>query len=76
MLDPFTMEFNHFPRASPDALSAVRASLVDNPDVGLEQFDGVLRAHTDAASAEITFPGDKIDHQWRRARQSVPLQMA
>lgn len=70
MVDAFTMEFNHFPRTRPNALAAVRAALVDDPYLGFKEFDGVLGTHTDAATAEIAFPGDQVDHQWRRARQS------
>jgi len=62
MLDALTMEFYDFPGARPDALSAVCAALVDNPDLRFEKLDGVLRAHTDTAPAEIAFPRNKIDH--------------
>jgi hypothetical protein len=75
MFDALTMKLYDFPWARPDTLTAVRTALVDDPDLGFETFDGVLRTHTDAASAEIAFPGDQIDHKWRRARQSVPLQL-
>jgi len=64
MFDALTMELYDLPWARPDALTAVRAALVDDPDSGFEKLDGVLRTHTDAASAEITFPGDQVDHQW------------
>jgi hypothetical protein len=62
MFNALTMEFYDLPWARPNALSAVRAALVDNPDLRFEKLNGVLRTHTDAASAEIAFPGNKIDH--------------
>jgi hypothetical protein len=70
MVDTFTMELNDFPWTRPDALAAVRAALVNDTDLRFEEFDGILRAHTNTATAEITFPGNKVNHQWRRAGQA------
>ena len=73
MVDTFTMELNDIPRTRPDALAAVRAALVNDTDLRFEEFDGVLRTHADTASAEIAFPRNQVNHQWRRARQFIPL---
>ena len=62
MFNAFTMKLYDLPGASPDALSAVCAALVDDPDLGFEKLDGVLRTHTNATSAEIALPGNKINH--------------
>ncbi len=75
MLHTFTMKLNDFPRARPNAFPAVCAAFVDDPDLAFEEFDGVLRTHTDAAAAEITFSGNQVDHQWCGARQLVPLRI-
>ena len=64
-VDAAAVELDDLPRASPDAFIAVRTPLIDDGDLGLLQFDGVLRTDTDAAPAEIAFPGDDVDHQWR-----------
>ena len=62
MLNAFTMKFNDFPWARPDTFATIRTPLVDNADLRLQQFDRVLRAHANATTAEIAFPGDEINH--------------
>ena len=57
------MELNHFPGTSPDALSAIRAASIDDPDIGFHQFDRIFRANANAASAEIAFAGNNMNHQ-------------
>ena len=62
MFNALTMKFYDLPGARPDAFSAVRATLVDDPDLGFEKLDGILRTYTNAATAEIAFPRDEVDH--------------
>jgi len=65
MFDAFTMKLDDLPRAGPDALPAIGASLVDDADFRLQQLDGILGANADTAPAKIAFSRDDVDHQWR-----------
>jgi hypothetical protein len=58
------MEFNDFPGTSPDALSAIRATSIDDPDFGLHELDRILGANANATSAEVAFAGNDMNHQW------------
>jgi len=58
------MKFDDFPRASPDALSTIRAPGIDDPDFGLQELDRIFRANTNAASAKVAFAGNDVNHQW------------
>jgi hypothetical protein len=62
ILDSITMELDDLPRASPDAFATVRAALIDDPYLRLQELNGVFRTNTNAAAAEIAFPGNKVDH--------------
>ena len=56
------MEFDHFPRTSPDAFAAIGASLFNNGDLRFLQFDRIFRTDSDTAAAEIAFSGNDVDH--------------
>jgi hypothetical protein len=58
------MEFDDFPRTSPNTLSAICASCVDDPDFGLHELNSIFRANANAASAEVAFAGNDMNHQW------------
>lgn len=60
------VKLNHFPRTRPYAFPAVRASLVDDPNVGFEELDSIFRAHADTASTVVAFPRDNVNHQRSR----------
>ena len=64
MPDPFAMKLDDFPWTSPDTFATVRAALIDDPDLRLQELDGIFRTNTNAAAAEITFAGDEVNHQW------------
>jgi hypothetical protein len=57
------MEFNDFPRTTPDALSAICTAGVDDPDFGLHELYRIFRANANAASAEVAFAGNDMNHQ-------------
>jgi hypothetical protein len=57
------MELDDLPRARPHAFAAVRAPFVDNGDLRLLKFDGVLGTDTHATAAEVALPGDDVDHE-------------
>jgi hypothetical protein len=57
------MEFNDFPRASPNTLSAIRAASINDPDFGLQELDSIFRADTNAAATEVAFPRHNMNHQ-------------
>ena len=73
VFDAFAMELDDFPRASPDAFATIRAALIDDPDLGLQELNGVFRTDTDAAAAEIAFPGNEVNHEWHGTGQTKPL---
>ena len=68
MFDTLFVKLDHFPRTCPDALAAIGAAFVDDPDLRLEELDGIFRTNADAAAAEIAFSGNDVDHQWCRTR--------
>jgi hypothetical protein len=73
VFDAFAMELDDFPGASPDAFATIRAALIDDPDFRLQELNGVFRTNTNAAAAEIAFPGNEVNHQWHGTRQEEPL---
>jgi len=58
------MEFNNFPRTCPNAFSAVCASRVDDSDFSLQELNGIFRADTNAATTEVAFAWNDVNHQW------------
>lgn len=64
------MEFNNLPGTCPHTLATIGASLVNNGDFGFEKLDGIFRADSYAASAEIAFAGYDVNHQWSGTRHS------
>lgn len=56
------MELDYFPRTGPDALPAVRAPLVDDPDLRFKQFNGIFRTHAHAATTKVAFARNNMDH--------------
>ena len=66
-VDPFPMEFNNLPGTSPYTFPAIRASLIDNADLCLQELNRVLGTNTHTAPTEIAFPWDNVDHQWSGA---------
>jgi hypothetical protein len=73
MFDTFAMELDDFPGASPDAFTTIRAALIDDPDLRLQELNGVFRTNANAAAAEIAFPGNEVNHKWRGTGQTKPL---
>ena len=73
MLNPIAMKLDHFPWASPDTFATVRAALINDPDLRLQQLNGVFRTNTNAAAAEIAFPRNEVNHKWRGTGQTNPL---
>lgn len=73
MFDAFAMKLDDFPGASPDAFATIRAALIDDPDLRLQELNGVFGTNTNAAAAEIAFPGNEINHEWRGTGQTKPL---
>ena len=58
------MKLDNLPWTRPDALFAIRASLVDNGNPGFHQLDGIFGAYADAAAAEVTLARHDMDHEW------------
>jgi hypothetical protein len=58
------MKLDDLPGTSPDALSAIRATSIDDPDFGFHELDCVFGADPNAASAEVAFAGNDMNHQW------------
>ncbi len=71
MVYSLSMKLDHFPRTSPHALATIRAALVDNPNFRFHQLDGILGAHSDAATAKVAFAGNDVNHQWRITRHGI-----
>lgn len=59
------MEFNHLPRASPNALATICAPLVYDGNTRFHKLDRIFRAHTNTTAAVITLSRDNMNHQWR-----------
>jgi hypothetical protein len=66
------MEFYDFPRTGPNAFAAVCAALIDYRNPGFQEFNRVFWTDANAASAEIAFPRNNVDHQWRIALHASP----
>ena len=73
MFDAFAMELDDFPGASPHAFATIRASLIDDPDLRFQELNGIFRTNTNAAAAEIAFPGNEVYHKWSGTGQTIPL---
>jgi hypothetical protein len=73
VFDAFAMKLDDFPWASPDTFATVRAALIDDPDLRLQQLNGVFRTNTNAAATEIAFPRNEVNHEWRGTGQTKPL---
>ena len=57
------MKFYHFPRACPNALTAICAPFFNDRDLRFLQFDRIFRADPDAASAVVALARSDVDHQ-------------
>jgi hypothetical protein len=63
LFDPFTMEFDDFPRTCPDAFAAVRTAFLNDCDFGFLQLDGVFGTNPDTAPAIIALTRADVDHE-------------
>jgi len=63
MGDTVAVKLDYFPWTSPHTLAAIRTSIFDDSDLRFHQFDGILRTDSYAASAEIAFARDDVNHE-------------